>query len=229
MAALGMPNTTQDSSFCAIVMPPAAFTVPIPCAPSSPIPVIKTAMPFGPNSSARLLNSTSAEGRCPFTRGSSLSTATSPSGKRFTLRCRLPGQIRTRPANSISPDWASFTPIEQISSNRRANISVKPSGICCTTTIDPGKIRRQLGEYVLKCLRSAGGNADGYDPCRYLFGVDGELLAARMKLRHGRHPDPTALTSGFYFRNQLLRDLRHARRNVLRLGYKIERSQRQCL
>ena len=111
----------------------------MPSAPSSPIPVIRTAMPLGPNSSARLLNKTSADGRCPFTRGSSLSTATSPSGKRFIFMCRAPGQIKARPASKRSPDCASFTAIPQISSRRRANISVNPSGMCCTMTMLPGK------------------------------------------------------------------------------------------
>ena len=63
----------------------------------------------------------------------------SPIGMRFTLICRLPGQISARPAISRSPDCASFTSIAQHSSSRRANNSVKPSGMCCTTTMLPGK------------------------------------------------------------------------------------------
>src|SRR5579862_5990765 len=139
IAALGMPNTTQDSSLCASVMPPDFLTAPSPSAPSSPIPVIKTPIACSRNSSAALRNSTSALGRCPFTRGSSERTTTSPSGRRFTFMWRLPGQISTRPGCNRSPDCASFTRSGQTSSSRRANMSVNPSGMCCTTAIVPGK------------------------------------------------------------------------------------------
>src|SRR2546429_5778207 len=54
---------------------------------------------------------------------------------RRTIMWRLPGQIRTRPARSKSPERASCTSSGQHSSRRLANISVKPSGICCTTTM----------------------------------------------------------------------------------------------
>ena len=91
------------------------------------------------NSSAALRSRTSALGRCPLTRGSSHSTAMSPMGSRLTLMCRLPGQISTRPGSKTSPDWASFTRSGDSSSSRRANMSVKPSGMCWTTTTDPGK------------------------------------------------------------------------------------------
>src|SRR5581483_7156030 len=63
MAALGMPNTTHDSSLCAIVSPPAARTAPTPSAPSSPMPVIRMAMEVGPNSCATDRNNRSTEGR----------------------------------------------------------------------------------------------------------------------------------------------------------------------
>src|SRR6185437_8947966 len=65
--------------------------------------------------------------------------ATSPRGSRFTFKCLLPGQIRTRPPCNTSPDCASFTLSALHSLSRRANISVNPSGICCTTTMQPGK------------------------------------------------------------------------------------------
>ncbi len=54
-----------------------------------------------------------------------------------TIMWRLPGQISTRPARSKSPERASCTSSWQHSSSRFANISVKPSGMCCTTRIVP--------------------------------------------------------------------------------------------
>src|ERR1035441_4270026 len=122
-----------------MVMPPSFCTAPNPSAPSSPMPVISTPTACVLNSSAALRKSTSALGRCPFTRGSSQSTTTSPRGSRFTFMWRLPGQISTRPGCNTSPDCASFTRKGQTSSNRRANMSVNPSGMCCTTVMVPGK------------------------------------------------------------------------------------------
>ena len=52
---------------------------------------------------------------------------------------RFPGQIKARPANNKSPDCASLTSMAEDSSRRRANMSVNPSGICCTTKRQPGK------------------------------------------------------------------------------------------
>src|SRR6202008_465226 len=42
-------------------------------------------------------------------------------------------------ASNRSPDCASLTSIADDSSRRGANISVKPSGMCCTTRMHPGK------------------------------------------------------------------------------------------
>ena len=122
-----------------MVRPPAARTAPIPVAPSSPMPVMSTAIELLPNSWATDWNKTSADGRCPFTRGWSTRMAMFPCSMRRTFMWRLPGQINARPANNKSPDCASFTSMAQDSLRRRANMSVKPSGICCTTKRQPGK------------------------------------------------------------------------------------------
>src|SRR5438067_426291 len=139
MAAFGIPKTIQDCSSCASVIPPAAFTAPMASAPSSPIPVMMRAREFDPHSSATERKRTSTEGRCPLTCGSSESTTIEPRGARRKRMWRFPGQIRTRPAVTRSPERASLTSIEQHSFMRRANISVNPSGICCTTRMAPGK------------------------------------------------------------------------------------------
>src|SRR6202043_2639925 len=49
------------------------------------------------------------------------------------------GQINARPARSKSPDFAFLPSIAEDSWRRLANISVKPSGMCCTTKRQPGK------------------------------------------------------------------------------------------
>src|SRR6202043_2318635 len=49
------------------------------------------------------------------------------------------GQINARPARSKSPDFAFLPSIAEDSWRRLANISVKPSGMCCTTSRQPGK------------------------------------------------------------------------------------------
>src|SRR5215471_12638211 len=140
MAARGMPLTTQLSSLCAMVMPPAALIAPRPSAPSSPMPVIRMPTDSSPNSCPTEWKSTSAEGRWPFTGGPSERTTMSPRGIRRTIMWRLPGQIRTRPAMSRSPERASCTSRGQHSSKRFANISVKPSGMCCTTSMAERKL-----------------------------------------------------------------------------------------
>ena len=52
IAARGMLSTTQVSMLCAMVTPPAACTARMPSAPSSPIPVMRTAALSDPNSLA---------------------------------------------------------------------------------------------------------------------------------------------------------------------------------
>ena len=64
---------------------------------------------------------------------------------------------------SKSPDCASFTSIAEDSSSRRANISVKPSGMCCTTTRQPGKSYGKLRENILKRVRTTSRYADGHN------------------------------------------------------------------
>src|SRR5205807_2302514 len=82
MAARGMPLTTQLSSLCAMVMPPAALIAPRPSAPSSPMPVITTPTDMRLNSCAAEWKSTSADGRCPLTGGPSERTTMARRGRR---------------------------------------------------------------------------------------------------------------------------------------------------
>ena len=129
------PTTTQVSSLCAMVIPPAALMAPNPSAPSSPIPVIRHAH----GESDQFLG----HGVKQHIHRGPVAIDRRPVGKpnHFPARaCVAPscddflGKSATRPASSKSPDCASCTSIAQISSNRRANISVKPSGMCCTIT-----------------------------------------------------------------------------------------------
>ena len=122
---------------------------------------------------------------------------------------------RGRPV-AISPDCASLTLSAQLSSRRRANISVNPSGMCCTTTMHPGKSRRQLRQDILQRLRAAGGNPDGNDLGRLAFAgielcfrrVASDSSLAEVDL------NAAALGSGLDFGDQLASDLRHAGRNI---------------
>src|SRR5208337_3556333 len=104
--AAGGHTIAQVSSLCAMVWPPAALIAPRPSAPSSPMPVMRTPTEESANSWATEWNSTSADGRWPLMAGLSDSTTISPRGMRRTMMWRLPGQTRTRPATSRSPDLA---------------------------------------------------------------------------------------------------------------------------
>src|SRR2546425_9766932 len=108
MAARGMLLTTQLSSLCAAVCPPAALIAPSPSAPSSPMPVMITPTAAAPYSCATEWNRTSAEGRWPFTGGASERMATSPRGIRRTIKWRVSGDNQTRPPQSQTPRGPSL-------------------------------------------------------------------------------------------------------------------------
>ena len=80
-----------------------------------------------------------------------LSTATFPSGRLLTLRCRFPGQISDSSCRATGRRTAP--PLPGPSKFHRAacaNISVKPSGMCCTTRMLAGKSGGQLRKQILQ-------------------------------------------------------------------------------
>ncbi len=108
----------------------------IPFAPSIPMPVSITPMP-SMTFSAMELNSTSTEGICPLTFSSFVHRTICRIPERATRIWKFPGAINTSPRSIKSPSFASRTRILQSRSRRSAYIFVKPSGICCVTTM-PG-------------------------------------------------------------------------------------------
>ncbi len=137
MASRGMPNTTQDASSWASVCAPASFISSRPCAPSSPIPVMRTPIAPAPAACAAERKSTSTLGRWRDTSGPSESSIAYASPRRRTRTCRLPGAMSARPGRTRSPSAASFTSMRQRPFRRVAKAAVNPSGMCWTTTI-PG-------------------------------------------------------------------------------------------
>ena len=102
-------------------------------------------------------------------------------GQALHLQVTAARADQARPASNRSPDWASLTLMAQISSRRRENISVNPSGMCCTTRMVPGKVLGQLRQQVLQGLRAAGGDADGDDPRGALLGIRVPLSRPALK------------------------------------------------
>ena len=143
--------------------------------------------------------------------------------------CRLPGQISTRPASRTSPDCASLT--------RDGADFIQTPGKHFGETFrhvlhhhdGAGKIRRQLREYILQSLRSSGGNADGDHFGRSFLGVERSFLSRTRGHAHRPDGHAPALGRGLDLADQFRRDLRHAGGDVIRLGHKIKRAQRQGL
>ena len=140
MASIGMPKTTQLSSFWATVRAPRSCSCFMPRAPSSPMPVSRMARLSAPAQSVAERNSTSTEGLWRFTGGPSLTTAKYWPPALRNCRCLPPGAISTRPRSSRSPSRASRTLTSHSPSRRKAYMLVNFSGMCCTMAM-PGQSR----------------------------------------------------------------------------------------
>jgi hypothetical protein len=137
MASLGMPKTTQVSSFCAMVRAPLSCSSFMPRAPSSPMPVRMMASASRPAQSAAERNSTSTDGLWRLTGGPSSTTAKYWPPALRSCRWRPPGAISATPRSSRSPSRASRTFIAHRPSSRCAYMAVNFSGMCCTMAM-PG-------------------------------------------------------------------------------------------
>ena len=87
-----------------------------------------------PNSSATLRNSTSTEGRCPLTARFIAQHGDVSQRQALHLEVAVARADQSAARQQQIAGLRFLHRSAQISSSRRANISVKPSGICCTTT-----------------------------------------------------------------------------------------------
>ena len=89
------------------------------------------------------------------------------------------------------------------------------------------EMSRQLGQKILQGLRASGRNPDGHDAGGPIVGLD--LRGSRRAFLEQPRRHFAGLRGRLDFGNQLPGDLRHARRNIVRFGHEIKRSQGERL